>query len=130
MIAIDTNVLVRIVVDDEKQANQVKIARQFAKKHNKIYISQVVQVELVWVLDFAYKLQKNEIIFVLNHLYENDAFVLQDEKLFAEALHLFESQNCNFADCIIYLQAKKDGAVVITFDKKFAKLLDVQLLHQ
>ena len=61
MIALDTNVLVRIFVDDDKAHEQIKIARQVAKKHEALFVSQTVQVELVWVLDFSYQFQKANI---------------------------------------------------------------------
>ncbi len=50
MIAIDTNVLVRIIVEDVGQAEQTKIARELAKTAQKIYLTQIVQVETTWVL--------------------------------------------------------------------------------
>lgn len=49
MIAIDTNVLVRIIVEDIGQAEQTKTARALAKSASKIYLSQIVQVETSWV---------------------------------------------------------------------------------
>ena len=58
MIAIDTNVLVRIIVEDVGQAEQTKIARELAKTAQKIYLTQIVQVETTWVLAKVYKLNK------------------------------------------------------------------------
>lgn len=62
MEAVDTNVLVRILIEDEQQKEQVKKARRFAKKAANLFIPQIVQVELVWVLDAAYDLEKEAII--------------------------------------------------------------------
>lgn len=129
MIAVDTNVLVRIFIDDAKQMHQVNLARQFAKKHANLFVPQIVQVELVWVLDFSYELSKSEIISILRHLEANEAFALQHEKQFAHALNLYESHNASFADCIIFLQAKQSDCDVVTFDKKFSKLPGIKLLN-
>ena len=74
MQAVDTNVLIRILVTDDKQTEQVKLARQFAKKAKILFIPQIVQVELVWVLEAAYKLEKSEILRTLQHLQSNEAF--------------------------------------------------------
>jgi len=127
-IAVDTNVLVRILIDDDEQPSQVQAARQIAEKHARLFIPATVQIELIWVLDFAYKLNKTQIITILEHLDENDAFILQHEEQFIEALTLFENSTASFADCIIYLQAKQAKHGLITFDKKFAKLPGVKLL--
>ena len=71
MLAVDTNVLIRIVVADNKQMDQVKLARQIAKKARQLFVPQIVQVELVWVLATAYHLEKIDIIHVLQHLQTN-----------------------------------------------------------
>jgi predicted nucleic-acid-binding protein len=128
MQAVDTNVLVRILVTDVKQPEQVKLARQFAKKAKILFIPQIVQVELVWVLDAAYKLDKSEIIQVLQHLQVNEAFQLQNDAEFSEALQTFQSNNVDFSDCLILAESKKENCTLTTFDKKFSKLPTVKLL--
>ncbi len=129
MQAVDTNVLIRILVTDDKQAEQVKLARQFAKKAKILFITQIVQIELVWVLEAAYKLDKSEIVRVLHHLQTNEAFQLQGESEFSEALQLFQSNNVDFSDSLILIESRKENCDVVTFDKKFARLPHVKLLH-
>lgn len=128
MIAVDTNVLVRILIDDDGAIHQVKTARQFAKKHKKLFIPQLVQVELVWVLSSAYELEKSEIVPILLHLYENNAFILQRAKQFEDALYLYQTFNADFSDCLIQAESIDAGYEIATFDKKFAKLSQVKLL--
>lgn len=128
MIAIDTNVLVRILVDDKEEHPQVTCARQFAKKHLKLFIPQIVQIELVWVLNVAYELEKTNIIPVLQHLYENAAFILQRVKQFETALHLYQTTHVGFSDCLIQIESQEENCKVVTFDKKFSKLPGVNLL--
>ncbi|CAN5321412.1 type II toxin-antitoxin system VapC family toxin [soil metagenome] len=128
MIAVDTNVLVRILIDDDKQKQQTLLAREFAEKNICVFVAQLVQVELVWVLSSAYELEKAEIIGILKHLYENEAFVLQYEAHFVAGLQLHETTNVGFADCLIAIESNYANCDVITFDKKFAKLSRVNLL--
>jgi predicted nucleic-acid-binding protein len=128
MIAIDTNVLVRILIDDDSQMHQVKLARQFAEKHSQLFIPQLVQVELVWVLSSSYKLTKAELLPILQHLYENDAFILENESQFEHALLLFQTANANFSDCLILQACHAANCEIITFDKKFSKLPKVKFL--
>lgn len=128
MIAVDTNVLVRILIDDDSATHQVKTARQFAKKYKKLFIPQLVQVELVWVLSSAYALEKNEIILILHHLQENGAFTLQRAEQFEAALQLYQTYNAGFSDCLIQVESVDANYEIATFDKKFAKLPEVKLL--
>ncbi|MCO6440817.1 MAG: PIN domain-containing protein [Nitrococcus mobilis] len=50
MIAVDTNVLVRILTDDPGQPEQVQAARALASRARKVYVPLIVMVECVWVL--------------------------------------------------------------------------------
>jgi predicted nucleic-acid-binding protein len=130
MQAVDTNVLVRILIDDTKQIEQVQIARRHAKKAKQLFVPQIVQVELIWVLDTAYELEKTEIIFILKHMQENEAFILQNEPQYAEALHHYQTSNADFSDCLILAESNEAKCEVITFDKKFSRLPNVKQLTQ
>jgi predicted nucleic-acid-binding protein len=128
MQTVDTNVLVRILVADDQQIEQVRLARQFAKKARQLFIPQIVQVELVWVLDTAYHLEKSDVIRILQHLQTNEAFQLQNEVEFSEALQLFQAHNVDFSDSLILIESKKVNSDVVTFDKKFSRLPNVKCL--
>lgn len=128
MQAVDTNVLVRILVTDDREVEQVRLARHFAKKAKNLFIPQIVQVELIWVLETAYKLDKSEILRVLDHLEENQAFQLQHEVAFSEALQIFRTNNVDFSDCLILVESKQENCVLVTFDKKLSRLPIVKLL--
>jgi len=123
MIGADTNFLIRILLDDEEQPKQVNAARKLASAAKKIYVPQVVQVEIVWVMKSAYKLDKSVIVKILEHLDNNPAFVLQDADIFQTALIQYIESNADFSDCIILAQTQKFGVTLHTFDKRLTKLL-------
>lgn len=54
MLALDTNVLVRILIDDTQFIDQCAAARALASAAGEVYVPQVVQIETVWVLESAY----------------------------------------------------------------------------
>jgi predicted nucleic-acid-binding protein len=120
MIGADTNFLIRILLDDEKQPKQVKAARKLARAAKKIYVPQVVQVEIVWVMKSAYQLDKSVVVKILDHLDNNPAFVLQDANIFHTALIQYIESNADFSDCIA--QAQDIGVTLHTFDKRLTKL--------
>ena len=104
MIAIDTNVIVRLLTKDD--ANQYQQAYNLFETHD-VFIADTVILETEWVLRFAYDYKVDEIAsaFILLLGLEN-AKVNHPEKLalaitwhkqgldFADALHLANSQHC------------------------------------
>lgn len=125
MIAIDTNVVVRVFVDDLNTA-QVTAARNLVKKAKTIYLTQIVLVEMVWVLLRAYGLNKSQILAILDEIQHNAAFSVENEKQFHDAIGLFKEFNTDFSDCMILAQIKEVGIKQIySFDKKFQKIKDV-----
>lgn len=128
MIAIDTNILVRIFIDDTN-VSQVKKSRDLAKKAKRVYLVTTVIIEMVWVLSRAFKLSKQQILAVLQEIYENSAFILENESIFLQALLLFKANNADFSDCMI-LSSSQAAKVkeIYTFDDKFAKIAGVKQL--
>ena len=54
MIAVDTNVLVRLLINDPNSQTQVSLAKALLKRAGQVYVPQIVQIEMVWVLETAY----------------------------------------------------------------------------
>ena len=121
LIAVDTNVLVRVLVDDPDEVAQVRRARQFAEAAEELYVPQIVQVESVWVLKGAYDLTRVEITDVLEHLATNRAYQLQRAPRFHEALALYRAGAADFADCLILAEARSSELELATFDRRLRR---------
>lgn len=129
MIAIDTNVLVRILIDDDNP-EQIAAARGLAAKAKCLFIAQIVQIELVWVLKRAYEISKPVMLTILNELLENEAFCLQHPEVYKQALKSYAEGTADFSDCILLAECKhKNINQIFTFDKKSAKFDSITLLH-
>ncbi len=128
MIAVDTSVLIRMLVDDPGQPDEVQAARELATRAEQVFITQVVQTEAVQVLHAAYHLGKKEIIRVLEHLLHNQALVLQGEACFMEALTAYKRNKADFSDCLIAAESKARCHVLFTFDERLAKLPNARLV--
>jgi len=122
VVAIDTNILVRIFIIDEKQPHQNDLAKVLVSQVERIYVPQVVQIEFVWVLERAHGLEKPALLKVLQELYENAVFVLQNGNIFYDALQLYQTHNEGFADCLILMESLAVETELCTFDKKLLKL--------
>lgn len=121
MISVDTNVLVRALVEDPGEPRQTAAAHAGLKQAKQVLIPQVVQVETVWVLESAHDLAKQEVLTVLEHLRDNAAFHLQDRPRFVAALDEYRNGGADFADYLILAESRARGAELLTFDKRLLK---------
>jgi predicted nucleic-acid-binding protein len=127
MISIDTDVLVRILVDDKKNASQNFAARSVAAKYKQLYITQIVQAEFHCVLMKCYHFPKEDIALALTELITNEAFVIENQKIFEQALHQYKTHPIDFGKLLMLSTSKLAGAkFVISFDPEFTKLPGVK----
>ena len=125
MLGIDTNVLVRFLVRDD--------AAQFSKALNliekewrtgePILISQLVLLEVEWVLRSRYGLLKAEIADALANLLDAREFQIEDEPSLERALFAWRDSSADFADCLIAERHRQLGcSATATFDSRAGKL--------
>lgn len=122
MIAVDTNVLVRILIDDPGAAFQMQAARALLANSEVLYVPQIVQVETVWVLETAYDFDKPAICKILEHLLLHPQFQLQSAEFFSSAVTLFRKHTADFSDCLILTEATTQHLQLYTFDKKLGRM--------
>jgi predicted nucleic-acid-binding protein len=130
MLSIDTNVLVRVLVDDAEAKQQCTLARQTVADASHIFVSQVVQIETAWVLMRAYGLSSVELKAVFEQLMVHSAFTIQHLHVFQRALDCFVSSHTDFADCMILAESQFACSVLATFDKKLSRQQGCLLLSQ
>ena len=128
MIGVDTNVLVRVLVDDAQAKEQCRKARALLSSQKMIFVSQVVLVECVWVMQRSYGVGKNKTIAVLKALLSNQAVSLEGKALVKNAVQLYEENSVDFADALIWSANHKKGSLLYTFDRKLAKLKGIEIL--
>lgn len=126
MLAVDTNVLVRLLARDD--ADQVRAAETFIAKG--AWVSQLVLAETLWILDSVYDLSRVQIATAVEMLLNHRELSVQDADIVTMALaHYRRRAAVEFSDCLVLEIARKAGHLpVITFDRNFAKLDDVQRL--
>ena len=123
MRAVDTNLLVRLLVRDD--AKQVTAAEAFVE--NGAWVSHLVLVETLWVLDAVYERKAAQIAKAIALLLNHNSLTLQDADVVASALESFRARpSLGFSDCMVLEIARKAGHLPLgTFDKGLAKLADV-----
>lgn len=126
MLAVDTNVLVRLIARDDTQ--QVHRAEQFVSEG--AWVSNLVLAESIWVLESVYELTKPQIRTAILMLLEHQRLILQEADAVRVAVAEFSATSgVGFTDCLVVAIAKKKGHIPVgTFDKKLSKLADAQAL--
>ena len=120
MRAADTNVLVRLMVnDDSHQAEMVQhFFQNCAARSEPVFIPTLVICELVWVLDRTYKQSKPQILAALNHLLENSFLQFENENLLQRSVDRFRHGKASFPDYVIGAIAEDAGCRdTVSFDR-------------
>lgn len=118
MIAIDTNILIRILTNDDP--DQCRKANAIVEKYpdaESVFISDVVMAEVEWVLDYTYGLSRDHICSALSRILHIDQFRFTDKELLFRALTKYRTSKGDFSDCIIGEQGKAIHARTYSFDK-------------
>lgn len=120
MIALDTNILVRLILhDDEAQARAAeRLLLRARRDDTPLFVADVVLCELVWVLKRRVGVSREEIASTLDRLLRTELIVVADMAVVENALAAYRAGKGDFADYLIREQSKAAGATeVATFDR-------------
>jgi predicted nucleic-acid-binding protein len=125
MPALDTNVLIRYVVqDDETQlAAARRLIRKAVSEGQTLFVPVTVALELEWVLRSGYGVPRDEVLEILSTLLSAAELTFESERALEVALHLYRDGSVDFADCLhIALAAQAQELPLWTFDKRAGKV--------
>ena len=130
MIGLDTNVMVRYIMqDDPVQAAQATALIETLNETQPGFISLVSVVELVWVLGSCFSLQRAQLVVALEALLQTRELVVERADVVWRAVRLFRDSNGDFADCLIGRLAAAAGCErTVTFDKGAVRHCGMELV--
>ena len=130
MIALDTNVLVRFLAqDDDAQFEVAAGLIEGCTSDAPGYVCREVMIELVWVLERAYKYSREDIAEALLSIVTASQLLVENAQDIASIVNLYRKEGYDFADLMIrQAAAKAENRTLKTFDQKLAKLDGVELL--
>jgi len=120
VIALDTNVLVRLMVEDDAgQAKQAQKILELAEEQGEpALIGDIVLCELEWVLKSGYRVPRERILVALTELAADTRFEFEDSARVSAALDLYQHGKADLADYLLGLAAESAGArTTYTFDR-------------
>lgn len=129
MIGLDTNVLVRYIVRDD--LGQADRAARFIKDNltpdRPGYINIVVLVELVWVLERAYRHSRDQIAMLLDALLTTTELRIESAERIWPLIEPYRRGEANFSDlAIATLNAEAGCSETVTFDRRFGSVSGVR----
>jgi predicted nucleic-acid-binding protein len=130
MIGLDTNVLVRYIMqDDAKQAPLSTRLVESLSADTPGFVPLAAVVELAWVLSSAYDLKREQLVQAFEGLLRTKELVIERAEVVWKALRAFQSANADFADCLIAHSAASAGCQkTMTFHRGAAKSAGMMLI--
>jgi predicted nucleic-acid-binding protein len=132
MPALDTNVLVRYIVQDD--SGQLAVAKRLIDRciaeGQSLYVPVTVSLELEWVLRASFGYVKDDVLLVLSNLFSASELSFESERALEVALQLYREGSADFADCLHIALATQAGEQPLwTFDKGAARVAGAQLIR-
>jgi predicted nucleic-acid-binding protein len=123
MIALDTNLLVRLVTaDDAAQAKAVRLA--LAKRSSPTrpaYVDSIVLCEFAWVLQRSYGYEREDVCTALAAVASQPNFHVECLAQVQEAISLYRAGPADFSDYLMAAKARDAGfSPMLTLDKRAA----------
>lgn len=130
MIGLDTNVLVRYIMqDDPKQSPKATELIESLDGDAPGFVTLVSIVELYWVLTSCYELTNDQVKRALEALLRTKQILVDRADQVLRALRVFGDGKADFADCLIERAAAGAGcAQTMTFDLGAAKHAGMTLI--
>jgi predicted nucleic-acid-binding protein len=130
MIGLDTNVLIRYIMqDDPKQSPKANKIIDALSSDEPGFITVVSVLEIYWVLTTAYALTEEQFLQAMEGILRTKQFVVESADQVLRALRVFEKGRSDFADCLIERTAASAGcAQTMTFDVKASKHAGMSLI--
>ncbi|SPE28629.1 Twitching motility protein PilT [Candidatus Sulfopaludibacter sp. SbA3] len=116
MTAVDTNILVRLLVEDD--AKQAAEARAILAA-GPVWIAKTVFLETAWVLGRLYGLDRGAVRDAFDTLLGLENVQVEDEPAVAEALALM-AHGIDFADAF-HLSSRPPGVLFVSFDRSLVR---------
>ena len=124
MIALDTNVLVRFLVEDDarQSAAAAKLVDRTAAAGDTLFVSDIVLCETVWVLAGSYEIPKAAIVETMRELIRARHLAFANPDRISRALDAFATGKGDFADYLIREHALAAGcSEMATFDRALTR---------
>lgn len=121
MKALDTNALIRFLVqDDVNQAD--KLFSKAEQNKEVLFVPLLVVLEVIWVLQSAYSVTREDIILAINNLLQMQVLEFESQSVVRNFICCANQYSYDLSDILIAQSAVvANCATALTFDKKASR---------
>src|SRR5690348_15486517 len=125
-IVIDTNALLRFLLNDIPEQKDIVTKLIVQAKQNKVIliIPEIVPFEIDFILRKNYKISKEEIIDKLKSLLSAEYFQILQKEILKKAINIWSKENISLTDSFLMSFTEEENASLFTFDKKLSKIIN------
>lgn len=130
MIGLDTNVLLRFLLnDDPAQTSQARALLRSLTPEQPGWVGIAAVLEIAWVLSKSKAMSRESVARTLTDLLSLDTVTIERGDAVAWAVQNFRSTKADFADCLIAASARAAGCTrTVTFDRIAARDTGMELI--
>lgn len=130
MIALDTNIIVRYLAQDDARQSALasRLIEQKLSKAEPGFISLVALLETVWVMESVYGADAPTVAGIVADLLDSAVLDIEDGAAVAAAISRYREGGVDLHDCLIVSLAARRGAKTLTFDARASRRLGMELL--
>jgi predicted nucleic-acid-binding protein len=125
MIGLDTNVIVRYIMQDDlvQSRKATRLVEEKLSSETPGYITLVTLAEVIWVLKSVYEIARKDLINLVGMLLATKQIRTERAATVYRAVRVFDSGRADFSDALILVVGMEDGCTeIVSFDKKAASV--------
>jgi predicted nucleic-acid-binding protein len=132
LIALDTNILVRLMVRDDPRQTALaeRLLESAAESGESCLVTDPVLCEVGWVLESNYEASRSDILAAMQELLAQEVFTFEDREAFQRAVDLCQRSKLDLSDLLIGAKGQARGArTTYTFERTLARQEGFSLLE-
>ncbi len=124
MIGLDTNILVRLLIEDDPEQTPIaqRLVRDALAEGESCYVSDLALCELEWVLVSCYQATRADLALAYQRLLDLTGFVFDGPETVRLALERFRASKVEFSDLLLGGRGRERGArTTYTFERTLSR---------
>ena len=121
---LDTNIFIRfLTADNQSLFEEAKeIFLKLEKQEIVGFLLESVFVEIVFVLEKFYKIERIQVNKYLSRILQLDSIRSDSKPILLKSLEIYANENFDIVDCLIYSYSLSNRFPVLSFDKDLERL--------
>jgi predicted nucleic-acid-binding protein len=124
VIALDTNILLRLLVRDDPAQTLLadRLIRSAIESGESCFVADAVLCEIEWVLETSYHARREDVLAAMQELIAQEVFVFDDQEAFRQAIDSYQRGKAEFSDFLIGAKGQaRGGRTTYTFDRVLSR---------